>query len=99
MQLASWSLGAKLLVVEDSAAQRKIVVQRLTKADPSWDISYAINGEDALQKLKAAKLMFDVCIVDENLSVSDGLYGHELVTVIIENIIIIIIIIIYLLIF
>ena len=82
MQITSWSMGAKILVVEDSAAQRKIVVQRLTKADTSWDISFAVNGEDALQKLKAAKLMFDVCIVDENLSVGDGLYGHELVTVI-----------------
>ncbi len=31
--------------------------------------------------LKAARLQFDVVFVDENLSVSDGLFGHELVEV------------------
>jgi CheY-like chemotaxis protein len=38
-------------------------------------------GEEALQKLKAAKFKFDVVFVDENLSMNDGLYGHELVQV------------------
>lgn len=77
--------GAKILVVEDSPAQRKMLVQKLKKADPTWDISTADNGEDALRKLRAANLRFDVIFVDENLSSSDGLYGHELVLVLRES--------------
>jgi CheY-like chemotaxis protein len=79
------SRGAKILVVEDSAAQRKMLLQRLSKADATWDITTAVSGEDALQKLKAAKLLFDIVFVDENLSVDDGLYGHELVHVMRES--------------
>eukprot|EP01038_Epipyxis_sp_PR26KG_P014946 gene14946-20105_t len=70
-----------IMVVEDSISQRKMLVQKLSKADPTWDITCAVDGEDALQKLKAAKLMFDVVFVDENLSSNDGLYGHELTEV------------------
>ena len=73
------STGAKILVVEDSSAQRKMMVQRLKFADPSWDVSQALNGEDALAKLKASRWRFDVVLVDENLSLDDGLTGHELV--------------------
>ena len=73
------STGAKILVVEDSSAQRKMMVQRLKVADPSWDVSQALNGEDALAKLKASRWRFDVVLVDENLSLDDGLTGHELV--------------------
>jgi len=73
------STGAKILVVEDSAAQRKMLVQRLKIADSSWDVSQALNGEDALARLKASRWRFDVVLVDENLSLDDGLTGHELV--------------------
>mmetsp|Transcript_9667 Transcript_9667/g.15976 ORF Transcript_9667/g.15976 Transcript_9667/m.15976 type:complete len:856 (+) Transcript_9667:262-2829(+) len=73
------STGAKVLVVEDSPAQRKMLVKRLHVADPSWDISQAVSGEDALAKLQAARWRFDVVFVDENLSIDDGLFGHELV--------------------
>lgn len=75
------SSGAKVLVVEDSTSQRKMLVQRLKKADESWDVSAAANGEDAVQMLKAARFKFDVVFVDENLSTADGLFGHELVSV------------------
>lgn len=77
--------GAKILVVEDSPTQRKVLVQRLHLADRSWDVSYAVSGEDALQKLKAGKFQFDIVLVDENLSMYDGLYGHELVQVMRES--------------
>jgi len=80
-ELLQLSRGSKILVVEDSMAQRKMLTQRLNKADATWDVSSAVSGEDALQKLKAAKLMFDIVFVDENLSVNDGLFGHELVHV------------------
>mmetsp|Transcript_8001 Transcript_8001/g.17480 ORF Transcript_8001/g.17480 Transcript_8001/m.17480 type:complete len:833 (-) Transcript_8001:571-3069(-) len=73
------SAGAKILVVEDSPAQRKMLVKRLHVADPSWDVSQAVSGEDALAKLQAARWRFDVVFVDENLSIDDGLFGHELV--------------------
>jgi len=43
------SSGAKILVVEDSAAQRKMLLKKLQEADPSWDLSSAVSGEDALQ--------------------------------------------------
>ena len=80
-EMMQLSRGSKILVVEDSAAQRKMLTNRLNKADSTWDVSSAVSGEDALQKLKAAKLMFDIVFVDENLSVNDGLFGHELVHV------------------
>ena len=73
------STGAKILIVEDSPAQRKMLIKRLHVADPSWDVSQAVSGEDALAKLQAARWMFDVVFVDENLSIDDGLFGHELV--------------------
>ena len=73
------SSGAKILVVEDSPAQRKMLVKRLHVADPTWDVSQAVSGEDALAKLQAARWMYDVVFVDENLSIDDGLFGHELV--------------------
>uniref|UniRef100_A0A7S3MEH8 Response regulatory domain-containing protein n=1 Tax=Spumella elongata TaxID=89044 RepID=A0A7S3MEH8_9STRA len=75
------SSGAKILVVEDSPAQRKMLVKRLHVADPTWDVSQAISGEDALRMLQAARWTFDVVFVDENLSSDDGLFGHELVQV------------------
>lgn len=48
------STGAKILVVEDSTSQRKLLVNRLQQADPTWDITSSISGEDALQKLKVS---------------------------------------------
>eukprot|EP00981_Chlorochromonas_danica_P007265 scaffold1623_cov165-Ochromonas_danica.AAC.17 len=75
------SSGAKILIVEDVETQRKMLKKRLQMADSSWDVAFAVSGEDALQKLRAAKLHFDVVFVDENLSTNDGLYGHELVQV------------------
>lgn len=60
-------------------------MKKLQEADSTWDLSFAISGEDALAKLKAAKFAFDVVFVDENLSISDGLFGHELVQVMRES--------------
>ncbi|RYH20512.1 response regulator [archaeon] len=48
------STGAKILVVEDSTSQRKLLVNRLQQADSTWDITSSISGEDALQKLKVS---------------------------------------------
>ena len=76
------STGAKILVVEYSPAQRKMMIQRLKNADESWDIYQAENGEDALSKLKASLWRFDVVVVHEYFSLNDGLMGRELVTLI-----------------
>jgi hypothetical protein len=43
---------AKILVVEDSAAQRKIIIRRLNDADKTWEITGAASGK---------VLFFDVC--------------------------------------
>lgn len=73
----------RILVVEDSDLQRKMLKKLLVRSNPALDVTLAKNGEDALDKLKAAKFMFDVIIIDENLSESsEQLYGHELVGVI-----------------
>ncbi len=42
------SNGAKVLVVEDSSSQRKMLIRKLKVADPSWDISSATTGEQLL---------------------------------------------------
>jgi CheY-like chemotaxis protein len=76
---------AKILVVEDSPTQRKVLLHVLHRACETWSVSYAISGEDALQKLKAFKFKFDAVLVDENLSMQDGLFGHELVHVMREQ--------------
>eukprot|EP01036_Dinobryon_divergens_P029515 gene29515-38622_t len=81
----SSSRGMKILVVEDSDAQRKMLLRRLSDSDPTWDVSGAVSGEDALQKLKAAKFIFDIVFLDENLSENNGLFGHELVHVMRES--------------
>jgi CheY-like chemotaxis protein len=86
LSIASPSMGGiKVLVVEDCASQRKILVRRLNLADPTWEVSIAVSGEDALQKLNTARKIFDVVFIDENLSLSDGLYGHELVYIMREQ--------------
>jgi len=50
--------GAKILVVEDVELQRKLMVRKLKSADASWDVTTAVSGEDALQKLKVS----DACL-------------------------------------
>lgn len=82
---ANATRGAKILVVEDSDPQRKMLLRRLSGADPTWDVTGAVSGEDALQKLRAARFIFDIVFVDENLSENNGLFGHELVHVMRES--------------
>lgn len=72
----------RILVVEDSALQRRMLHKLLKGCNSSWDIAFANTGEHALDKLKAARFMFQVVIVDENLSeCKEELYGHELVKI------------------
>jgi len=79
------SNGIKVLIVEDSPSQQKILMHRIKTANPTWDVSAADDGEHAIEKLRAGKFQFHVVFVDENLSMNNGLYGHELVAVMRKN--------------
>ena len=72
-----------ILVIEDSAVQRKVIGKLLKAADSNYDVSFAEDGEIALTKLKASNYLFDVLIVDFNLG-SDVtcLNGAEFVEVV-----------------
>jgi len=74
--------GARILIIEDSIPQRKLMLQRLLLADSSWDITQASSSEELLKILKECNPIFDVVIVDEHLNGCDGLQGHDLVMII-----------------
>lgn len=56
-----------ILVVEDSATQRKILCSKLKDCNPNWVVSYADTAEAAIAKIKAASFTHNVIIVDYNL--------------------------------
>jgi DNA-binding NtrC family response regulator len=57
-----------LLIVEDEAALREVVAERL--ADEGYDVVQAANGEEALDRL--AEFAFDIVITDLRLPGIDG---------------------------
>jgi DNA-binding NtrC family response regulator len=57
-----------LLIVEDEAALREVVAERLT--DEGYDVVQAANGEEALDRL--AEFAFDIVITDLRLPGIDG---------------------------
>ena len=72
----------KILVVEDSELQRKLLVKRLYRACPEWEVTTACSGEQALEEIKSAGNNFDVVLVDENLSeYPNVLRGHQVVKI------------------
>ena len=80
-----WELPDKLniLVIEDSALQRKLIGKLLKTASPNYELSFADSGENALVKIKGAGFTHDVIIVDFNLSSDvNGLNGAELVEIV-----------------
>lgn len=64
------------LVVDDSAAMRQSVVDVLT-AMRTFNITEAVDGADALKKLKQHK--FDIVVTDINMPTMDGLKLTEMV--------------------
>lgn len=83
----------RVLIIEDSKAQRKIMMKRLQLAsgqlqnnqlDDAWVMGSASSGEEALQIVQTHA--FDIVIVDENLGGSGGkLMGHEVVKIMRES--------------
>lgn len=70
------TLQLQALVVDDSPAMRQNVVDVLTQMQ-RFDITEAVDGADALKKLKRHK--FDVVVTDINMPVMDGLKLTEMV--------------------
>lgn len=67
-------MGAKtFLVVDDSATFRQLLCMSLTRLDgvAESDITEAVDGEDALGKLKSGK--FDLVLTDIRMPNMDGL--------------------------
>ena len=87
----------QVLIIEDSKAQRKIMMKRLQLAsgqltaqtnriEDSWVVGAASNGEEALQLIETQHQMFDIVIVDENLGGSGGiLTGHEVHSLVVRD--------------
>src|SRR5450759_2740811 len=57
-----------LLIVEDEAALREVVAERL--ADQGYDVVQAANGEEAIDRL--AEFAFDIVVTDLRLPGIDG---------------------------
>lgn len=83
----------RILVIEDSMFQRKLIVrglmkclgEELTDYEDKWPVVSIGNGEEAFKLLESQR--YDIFIVDENLDGTGGiLKGHE-VFIIIDNII------------
>ncbi len=60
----------RVLVVEDSAMMRRLVVDALSRRE-GFEVSEAENGLEALRKVAETK--FDVVLTDVNMPVMDGL--------------------------
>jgi CheY-like chemotaxis protein len=74
----------RILVIEDSNFQRKLIVrglmkclgEELTDYEDKWPVVSIGNGEEAFQLLESQR--YDIFIVDENLDGTGGiLKGHE----------------------
>ena len=57
-----------VLVIEDSALQRKLMARLLKDVDSTWDITFAENFESALLKIRAANYSHDLIIFDDYFS-------------------------------
>jgi two-component system chemotaxis response regulator CheY len=60
----------KVLVVDDSSTMRQLIKMMLVKCG-SFDISEAVDGEDALEKIGGGQ--FDLVLTDVNMPRMDGL--------------------------
>mmetsp|Transcript_15812 Transcript_15812/g.23792 ORF Transcript_15812/g.23792 Transcript_15812/m.23792 type:complete len:545 (+) Transcript_15812:79-1713(+) len=86
----------RVLVIEDSCFQRKLIVRRLmhclgegmTNVEDTWpEVNGAGTGEEAMSILeKESSRGYDVFVVDENLDGAGGvLKGHEVISILRKN--------------
>lgn len=68
----------KILVVEDSTIQRKLIMQTLQKSNSSWSVIGIVDSTECIRQLQANKFECDVILFDMNLG-DDSLKGYELV--------------------
>ena len=59
------------LVIDDSRAMRRVIGRILL--DAGWEVLEAGDGRQALDVLDSAPVLPDVCLVDWNMPVMDGL--------------------------
>jgi PAS domain S-box-containing protein len=63
--------GARLLVVEDNEINQQVAYELLTGA--GFIVTLADNGQDAIEKIKAASQPFDLVLMDMQMPVMDGI--------------------------
>ena len=61
----------RVLLVEDHALNRQLLLALLDKGGVSTEI--AVHGQDALQKLSAASVPYDLVLMDIQMPVMDGI--------------------------
>jgi len=69
--------GKKLLIVEDSVINQKVLVNIL--ANSEMEISLANNGQEAVEKIKTDREKFDIVLMDINMPVMDGYTATKMV--------------------
>ena len=71
------SSGVRLLLVEDNLVNQKVVLAMLRKR--GYQIEIANDGREALDKLEAASLPYDLVLMDVQMPVLDGLETTRLI--------------------
>jgi CheY-like chemotaxis protein len=61
----------RVLLVEDHALNRQLLLALLDKVGVSTEV--AVHGQDALQKLSAADMAYDLVLMDIQMPVMDGI--------------------------
>ena len=75
--LPSSTKGLRVVVVEDSHAQRKLLIRRLQECDESWQVVGVQDGTDCIRYLRANDCQADILLVDYNLG--EEMTGADLV--------------------
>ena len=65
----------KILVAEDDAINRDVLLWFLTKA--GWDADFVFNGRDALSKIEQDRSHYDLILMDCEMPIMDGIAACE----------------------
>lgn len=68
----------RVMVVEDSAAQRKIFIRQLKAVCARWEIIAAESTDEAVNRARAVRCRIDLAFIDYNLCGTDCLSGCDL---------------------